>query len=109
MLALARLQTVPGLLADLLRQLEHADPVGQPLQHLVEPRLDVERLQDALLLLRLEIEEGRDEIGQRRSRLDRQHSACKLGRPLRQELDRLVRALLYTVPETGRAPCREKR
>ena len=72
-LALARVQRRLGLVADLGRQLQHLEPVGQQRRHLVEPLQQVDRLEQLLLLGRRDIEIGRRQVGQqagRRRRLD---------------------------------------
>ena len=51
-LALAPLDRLAGLLADLARELEHLDPMAEQLEHPVEPGLQVEGLQHLLLLAR---------------------------------------------------------
>ena len=50
-LALAALDRLAGLLADVARDLEHLDPVPEQLDHLVEPGPHLEGLEDLLLLL----------------------------------------------------------
>ena len=49
-LALARVERRLGLAADLGRQPQHLEPVGEQLRHLVESRHQVDRLQHVLLL-----------------------------------------------------------
>ncbi len=77
-----------GLAADLLRQPKHLDAMRQQARDLVHPRHDVDGLQDLLLLLRLDVHIGGRQIGERRRRLDRLDRGEKVGRHLRQQLDR---------------------
>src|SRR5690606_8565700 len=109
MLSLARLEALPGLLADLMRKLQHADPVGEELQHPREARLQIERLQNLLLLGRLEIDERGDEIGQGPGRADALDRGDKLARRLRQQLDRLDRPLAELMSVSLDASARDGR
>ena len=93
-LALAALDGVPGLLPDVPRDLQHLDAVAQQLQHLVEAGSQLEQLQDLLLLLRLQIHEARHQVGALRGGTRRLHGIDELRRHLREELERLERALL---------------
>ena len=77
-----------GLPADLLRQPQHLDAVRQHARDLVHPRREVDGLQDLLLLFRLHVHIGGRQIGKRRRRLDRLDRGEKIGRRLRQQLDR---------------------
>jgi hypothetical protein len=67
-LALAALDRVLGLLADVARDLEHLDPVAEQLDDPVEAALQVDGLEDLLLLLDLEVHEARDQVGADRGR-----------------------------------------
>ena len=58
-LALARIERGLGLAADLGRQAQHLQPMGEQLRHLVEPRHEVGGLEDVLLLRRRGVEVGR--------------------------------------------------
>ena len=58
-LALALLEPPLRLLADLLRQAQHLDAREHVAQHGVEPRGEVDRLEDVLLLGRLDVEQAR--------------------------------------------------
>ena len=93
-LALALVHRLLGALVDLARELEHLDPMGQQLQHLVEPRLHVERLQQRLLLGGLDVHEAGDHVGQRARRGEVLHRRHQLLRRLRQQLEHLGRPLL---------------
>ena len=88
-LALALVERRLGLLADLLRQPQHLDAVGEQARDLVHARGDVDRLEDLLLLLRLHVHVGDGEIGERAGRLDRLDGGDELGGRLRQQLQRL--------------------
>ena len=67
-LALALVERRLGLLADLLRQPQHLDALGQQPRDLVHPRGEVERLEDLLLLLGLDVHVGGDQVGELRGR-----------------------------------------
>jgi hypothetical protein len=54
----------------------------------------LERLEDVLLLGRLDVEEARDRVRERRRRVDRLHAVRELGRRLWQQRDRLDGLLL---------------
>jgi hypothetical protein len=55
---------------------------------MVEARLEIERLEQLLLVGRLDVHEARDEVRQRRGRLDRLDRVRELGRRLRQQRHR---------------------
>ena len=93
-LALAALDRVLGLLADVARDLEHLDPVAEQLQDPVQPAPQVDGLEDLLLLLDPQIHEARDQVGGERGRARRLHGVDQLGRHLRQQLQGLQRPLL---------------
>ena len=65
MLALLGGQRLLGLIADLLRDLEHFDALHEQREHLVQPLLDVDRLEHVLLFRRLGVEDAGNEIGER--------------------------------------------
>ena len=93
-LALLRGQRLLGLLADLLRQLEHLDALRQQRQHLVEALLDVEGLQHVLLFRRLGTSmmpamKSASADGESRFSI----AAAISGGHVRQQLHRLARAL----------------
>jgi len=48
--------------ADIARQTQHLDAEGQHPDHLVEPLAHVDRLEDLLLLLRLQVHHCGDEV-----------------------------------------------
>ena len=85
-LALAVVDLSLGLLADLPRQPQHLDPIGEHRRHPVEPPLDIYRLQDLLLLGRGDIHEARNQISECRRGSDRLHRIDELARDLRQQL-----------------------
>ena len=89
--ALAVVDFALGLLADLPRQPQHLDAVGEHLRDPVEPALDIDGLEDLLLLGRGDVHEARDQIGERRGRGDRLHRIDEFGRDLRQQLQHLDR------------------
>ena len=92
-LALLRGERLLGLLADLLRQLQHLDALRQQRQHLVEALLDVDGLEHFLLFRRLRIDDAGDEVGQRRRQFQAVDRGRHLRRDVRQQLHRLARAL----------------
>ena len=59
-----------------------------------EPVANLQRLEDRLLLGRLDVDEAGDHVGERARRLDVLQRGRELGRHLRQQLDRLDRLLL---------------
>ena len=90
-LALAFVERGLGLLADLVRQPQDLDPSRQQPRHPIEPGDDVDGFQDLLLLFRLEVHIGRDQIGELAGRADRLDGGDHLRRRLRHELQRLHR------------------
>ncbi len=68
--------------------------MGEELQHLVEPLLQVEGLDHFLLLGRLHVHEAHDQIGELARGLDGLDRAGEFGRHLRQQGERLAGALL---------------
>ena len=93
-LALALVELALRLLADLARQLQHLDAVRQELDDAIEPVADLQRLEDRLLLGRLDVDEPADHVGERARRLDVLQRRRELGRHLRQQLDGLDGLLL---------------
>ena len=89
-----------GPLVDLARDLQDLDAVRQQLEQLVEPRLEVEGLQQRLLLLGADVHQPGDEVRELRRVLDRLERGHHLLGDLRQQLQDLVRAL----PEAAGAP-----
>ncbi len=87
-LALALVERRLGLPADLLRQPQNLDAVGEQARDLVHARGDIDRLEDLLLLLRLHVHVGDRQIGERRRRIDRLDGGEQIGGHLRQQLDR---------------------
>src|SRR6185437_1615787 len=81
-------------LIDFARNLQHLDPVRKELQHLVEPRLQVERLEQGLLFLGAHVHQTGDEIGKARRAFDRLQRRDHFLRHLWQELQDLDGALL---------------
>ena len=86
-----------GALVDLARHLQHLDAVRQQLEQLVEPRLQVERLQQRLLLLGADVHQAGDEVGEPRRALDALQRGDHFLGHLRQQLQDLDRALLQVV------------
>ncbi len=93
-LALPLLQRVLGLGADVARETQHAEAIAQQLQHEVEPRDEIDRLQHLLLLGSADVHRAGDEVGQMTGRGDRVDGLGQLARCLRQKLDRLQCPLL---------------
>jgi hypothetical protein len=79
---------------DLARHLQHLDAVRQQLEQLVEPRLEIEGLQQRLLLLGADVHQAGDEIGEPDGSLDALQGGDHFLGHLRQELQDLDRALL---------------
>ena len=67
-LALALVELLLRLLADLLGDAQHADALGEVLEHLVEAALEVEGFEEVLLVLVLDVEQVRDHVGEERRR-----------------------------------------
>jgi hypothetical protein len=93
--ALALLEPTLRLLADLARQAQHLDAAHHELQHGVQTLAHVQRLEDVLLLGRLDVEQARDEIGQRAGCRDLLHRGGELRRNTWRELEQLRRARLH--------------
>lgn len=98
-LAIGVAQVPARLLLDLLRDLEDLDAMGEDVEQLVDPRLEVERLQQRLLLGGADVHHPRDEVGECRRAVERleggQHFLRNL---LRQQLRHVARAMAYCVP-----------
>ena len=93
-LALARVERGLGLPADLGGETQHLEAMGEQLGDLVEPRHEVDRLEDVLLLRRRGVEIGRGKVGQRAGRAGRLDGLAQLGRNARQEVEDLAHLLL---------------
>ena len=91
MLALAVAELLLHALADLGRQAQHLEPLGEQRHDLVEARLQRDRLQYVLLLVGADIEIGRRQVGQRAGRRDRADRVGQALRRLRQQPHRLQR------------------
>ncbi len=63
-------------------------------EHLVHARRDVDRLEDFLLLVRLDVHVGDGKVGERRRLVDRLDRAQQIGRRLRKQLHRFERLRL---------------
>ena len=83
-LALGVVDRALRALVDLARDLQHFDAVRKQLEQLVEPRLQVERLQQRLLFLGADVHQPGDEVGEPRRALDRLQRRHDLVRHLRQ-------------------------
>ena len=99
-LALAVVDRALRALGDVARDLQHLDPVREQIEQLVEPRLEVERLQQRLLFLGADVHQAGDEVREPRRALDALQRRHHLFGHLRQELEDLRRALL----QAERAP-----
>ena len=93
-LALAGVERGLGRLADLVRQFQHFQPLGQQARDLVEARHQLDRFQDLLLLRRLGIEIGRGEVGQRAGRTGGLDGLAQLRRHLRQQVQHFAHLAL---------------
>ena len=74
-----------------MAQPQHLDALGEMARDLVHARREIDRLQDLLLLLRLDVHVGGREVGERAGRGGRLQRRDQLRRRLRQQLDRLDR------------------
>ena len=93
-LALAFVERGPGLLADFRRKPEHLHPGCEQPRDALDPGGDVDGFQNLLLLVRLHVQIGGDEIGESAGRAGRLHGGDKLGGRLREELQGLHRHAL---------------
>jgi hypothetical protein len=82
------------LLVDVARDLQDLDALGEEVEHLVEPRLEVEGLEQALLVLGGNVHEAGDEVGELARALDRLQRGDHFLRHLRRQLEDFGRALL---------------
>ena len=96
-LALARVERGLGLPADLGRQAQDFQAMGQKLGNLVEPRHQVGGLEDVLLLRRRGVEIGDGEVGQHAGRAGRLHGLAQLRRHARQQVEDFAHLLLQHV------------
>ena len=87
-------------LVDLARDLQHLDAAREQLEQLVEPRLEVERLEQRLLFLGADVHQAGDEVGELRRAVDALQRSDHLFGHLRQQLQDLDGALL----QRARAP-----
>ncbi len=94
MLAIDVADRLARALVDIARDLQHLDPVREQLQELVEPRPEVERLEQRLLLLDADVDQARDEIGEPRGAFDALQRGHHLLGHLGQQLQDLGRPLL---------------
>ncbi len=94
MLALALVELLAGLVADLPGKLQYFDALAQQPQHLVQAALQVEPFQHGLLFLVLRVQQVGHHVGQQRGRSHRLHHADEFVGHIRQQLDCLDRALL---------------
>ena len=74
-----------GLFLELALQAQHFDALGQQLADAIEARLEVDGFEQLLLLGGLDVHEARDQVGERRGRLDRLDRIGELGGRLRQQ------------------------
>ena len=95
-LRLVSLDRLARALVDLARDLQHLDAVREELEQLVEPRLEVERLEQRLLFLGADVHQAGDEIGEPRGAFDALQRGDHFLRHLRQQLQDLEGALLQT-------------
>ncbi len=93
-LALALVELLLRLVADLLRDAQHAEALGEQLQHLVQAPLELEGLKQVLLVLVPHVEEVRHHVGEQARRAHLLHHHRQLLRGVGEQLDRLDRALL---------------
>ena len=81
---------IASLLFELTLQAQHFDALAQQRADLVQPRAQIGDFQDLLLLSGLHIHEARDQVDQRRWRLDRLDGIRQFRRRLRQQRDGLA-------------------
>ena len=87
-LALALVEGGFCLLADFVAQPQHLKALGEIARDLLHPGREIDRLQDLLLLLRLDIHVGGREIGESARGRRRLQRRDQLRRRLRQQLNR---------------------
>ena len=95
--ALPLVERLARLLVDLARDLQHLHAVRDEVDHLVEARVQVDGREELLLLGDRNVDEARDEVGERARRIDLLHGVGELRRRLRQHLDGGERLLLEVV------------
>ena len=78
---------------DVARDFQHFNSAGEHQKQVVQARLQVEGFEQRLLVFRSDVQQARDHIGQLRRVGDAFQKSCHLGRRLRQQLKRFVRAL----------------
>jgi hypothetical protein len=96
-LALALVDGLAGLAPDLPGQLQHLELVRHEIHHPVQALLEVGGLQQGLLLLGRDVEEARDEVGERGGRFHALQRAHQLLGHLRHQLGRLQGLLAQVV------------
>ena len=92
-LALAIVDLLLRLLADLLGEFQHLEAMGDEPGESRKPFLDVDLLEDRLFLVGLDVEEPRDQVREQGRRFDSAQHRIQFRRCLRQELDRFGRLL----------------
>ncbi len=100
-LSLAAGKRLLRLFADLLRQAQDLDLLGEIAQHLVETLRDIEGLEHVLLLLGREVGNIRYEVGQLRRRGDLLDRGRDLGRHVGKQRNRLAGTLLQLMHAGG--------
>jgi hypothetical protein len=93
-LALPLVERGAGLLADLLRQPQHLNPLGEETRHAVDAGGEIDRLEHLLLLFQSQVEIGGDDVRQCAGVGDRVDLLHHLLRHLGQQLERLQRLAL---------------
>ena len=83
-LLLPFVERLSGLFVDLPRDLEHFDSPVEQRQNPVEPGFQIERRQDLLFILGLQIHEARHDVGQRRNRFNATNGVDEFRRSLRE-------------------------
>src|SRR5690349_22146948 len=81
-------------LVDVARDFQYLDAARKQFEQLVEPRLQIERLEQRLLFLDANVHQAGDEIGELRSAIDTLQRGDHLLGDLRQKLQDLDGALL---------------
>ncbi len=100
MLAVRIADRLARFLVDLARDLEHLDAMREQLEQLVEPRLQIERLEQRLFFLGADVHQAGDQVREARRPLDLLQRRDHFLGYLRQQLQNLRRAL----PEGELAP-----
>jgi len=86
-LAVAGVERRLGFPADLLRQPQHLDPMGEQPRNPLHAGGDIHSLEDVLLLVGGSVHEGRDHVGERAGGIDVLDGREQFRRRLRQELN----------------------